>query len=115
MGEAHFSPSRRSLGRMSYCAYPEGREESPVRREEEGASAGGLTWGGASRSRELRPTRHALPCSLPRSLSLRLARRPLVEAGPCRCARCGKLIEPGMPLDLGHVDGSGKTFYSGPE
>ena len=27
----------------------------PVRREDKGASAGGLTWGGASRSRELRP------------------------------------------------------------
>jgi len=53
-----------------------------VRREDVGASAGGLTWGGASRSRELRPTRHALPCSPPRSLSLRLARRPLRrEAG----------------------------------
>ena len=35
---------------------------------------------------------------------------PMVEAGMVRCARCGELIKPGEPLDLGHVDGSGKTL-----
>jgi hypothetical protein len=33
----------------------ETKRRMPVRREDKGASAGGLTWGGASRSRELRP------------------------------------------------------------
>jgi hypothetical protein len=41
--------------------------------------------------------------------------RPWVESGFARCARCGYFIEPGQPFDLGHVDGSGKTLYSGPE
>lgn len=40
---------------------------------------------------------------------------PKVAAGGVACARCGGLIEPGMPWDLGHVDGSGKTEYAGPE
>jgi hypothetical protein len=40
---------------------------------------------------------------------------PMVEAGLVRCARCGELIEPGTPWDLGHRDGSGKTLYQGPE
>jgi hypothetical protein len=31
------------------------------------------------------------------------------------CARCGLPIVPGTPWDLGHVDGSGKTMYQGPE
>jgi hypothetical protein len=39
----------------------------------------------------------------------------MVEAGMVRCARCGELIKPGEPFDLGHVDGSGKTLYSGIE
>jgi hypothetical protein len=29
--------------------------------------------------------------------------------------RCGELIKPGEFWDLGHVDGSGKTLYLGPE
>jgi hypothetical protein len=40
---------------------------------------------------------------------------PLVAAGLTSCARCGKRIEPGEPWDLGHVDGTGKRQYSGPE
>jgi len=39
----------------------------------------------------------------------------MVKAGIVRCARCGELIEPREPWDLGHFDGSGKTLYSGPE
>jgi hypothetical protein len=31
------------------------------------------------------------------------------------CARCGRPIYPGTPWDLGHVDGSGKSQYAGPE
>ena len=31
-----------------------------------------------------------------------------------RCAR-GELIEPGTPWDLGHVDGTDRKVYSGPE
>lgn len=38
---------------------------------------------------------------------------PMVEAGVVRCARCGELIEPGTPCDLGHVDGTERTVYSG--
>jgi hypothetical protein len=38
-----------------------------------------------------------------------------VEAGLVRCARCGELIAAGEPWDLGHVDGSDRTVYSGPE
>ena len=37
-----------------------------------------------------------------------------VESGFVRC-RSGHFIEPGQPFDLEHVDGSGKTLYSGPE
>jgi hypothetical protein len=37
-----------------------------------------------------------------------------VEAGVVRCARCGELIEPGTPWDLGHVDGTKRKVYSGP-
>jgi hypothetical protein len=50
----------------------ETKRRMPVRREDKGASAGGLTWGGASRSRERGPraTRSSL---LPSSLSFTLA------------------------------------------
>src|SRR3954447_12210745 len=37
-----------------------------------------------------------------------------VAAGGVRCARCGELIVPGEPWDLGHVDGD-RSRYSGPE
>ena len=37
-----------------------------------------------------------------------------VELGGVKCARCGELISPLEPWDLGHVDGS-KTKYNGPE
>jgi hypothetical protein len=40
---------------------------------------------------------------------------PMVEAGMVRCARCGQIIEPGTPWDLGHIDGTERTIYSGPE
>jgi hypothetical protein len=39
---------------------------------------------------------------------------PLVAAGMVRCARCGELIVPGEPWDLGHDDGD-RRFYTGPE
>ena len=40
---------------------------------------------------------------------------PIVADGRVRCARCHKPILPGEPWDLGHVDGSGRKAYSGPE
>jgi hypothetical protein len=39
----------------------------------------------------------------------------MVAAGMVRCARCADLIQPGEPWDLGHVDGTERTVYSGPE
>jgi hypothetical protein len=39
----------------------------------------------------------------------------VVDAGGAVCARCGRPIVPGTPWDLGHVDGSAKALYSGPE
>jgi hypothetical protein len=38
-----------------------------------------------------------------------------VDAGDVICWRCGNPIEPGMPWDLGHVDGSNYRLYAGPE
>jgi hypothetical protein len=46
---------------------------------------------------------------------LRATLRPLVEAGPVRCAKCGKPIRPGEAWDLGHVDGDDPFTYTGPE
>jgi hypothetical protein len=43
----------------------------------------------------------------------RSAIAPLVAAGLVECVRCGLVIEPGEPWDLGHVDGS--LEHSGPE
>jgi hypothetical protein len=37
-----------------------------------------------------------------------------VEAGGVRCARCGRLIQPGAPWDLGHDDNN-RQLYAGPE
>jgi hypothetical protein len=52
----------------------------PVRREAEGASAGGQFWGLCKPDEGVRPLeRHVLPCSPPRSRSLRLPRER--EAG----------------------------------
>jgi hypothetical protein len=39
----------------------------------------------------------------------------MVEAGIARCARCGELIARGEPWDLGHIDGTERMVYSGPE
>jgi hypothetical protein len=39
----------------------------------------------------------------------------VVAMGDAVCARCGLPIVPGTPWDLGHVDGSRKTLYQGPE
>jgi hypothetical protein len=47
-----------------------------------------------------------------RALRKRLA--PLVASGQMRCARCGGVIHPGEPWDLGHADGS-RTRYHGAE
>ena len=38
---------------------------------------------------------------------------PMVAAGLVNCARCGELIEPGTPWDLGHADDG--LDYNGPE
>ena len=38
----------------------------------------------------------------------------MVLAGRVQCARCGELIRPGEPWDLGHVDGD-RSRYAGPE
>jgi hypothetical protein len=48
-------------------------------------------------------------------LKLRRWWAPRVQAGQVACARCGYLIAPGTPWDLGHLDGSRKTAYQGPE
>ena len=37
----------------------------------------------------------------------------MVAAGLVNCARCGELIEPGTPWDLGHADDG--LDYNGPE
>ena len=47
-----------------------------------------------------------------RALRKRLA--PLVASGQMRCARCGEVILPGTPFDLGHADGD-RTRYHGLE
>lgn len=49
-----------------------------------------------------------------RHQQLRKQWKPHVEAGEVACARCGRIIAPGTPWDLGHVDGD-KSRYSGPE
>jgi hypothetical protein len=46
--------------------------------------------------------------------ALRQRWAPLVAAGGVRCARCGELIGPREPWDLGHVD-SDRSRYAGPE
>ena len=43
-----------------------------------------------------------------RALRRRLA--PLVASGQMRCARCGEVILPGTPWDLGHADGRPDTL-----
>jgi hypothetical protein len=45
----------------------------------------------------------------------RIWARRIASGEQVSCARCGHPILPGMVWDLGHVDGSGKSFYSGPE
>lgn len=46
---------------------------------------------------------------------LRAAWKSAVAAGEVDCVRCGQRIGRGQPWDLGHVDGSDKRVYSGPE
>jgi hypothetical protein len=41
--------------------------------------------------------------------------RRIASGEQVSCARCGRPILPGMYWDLGHLDGSGKSLYSGPE
>jgi hypothetical protein len=41
--------------------------------------------------------------------------RRIASGEQVNCARCGLPILTRMLWDLGHVDGSGKTLYSGPE
>jgi hypothetical protein len=56
-------------------------------------------------------------CSSPATSSITVTSRqlkPLVEAGCVRCARCGELIRPGEPWDLGHDDVD-RSQCSGPE
>ena len=40
--------------------------------------------------------------------------KPEVDAGRVACARCGRLIAPGEPWDLGHDDHD-RSIYTGPE
>lgn len=40
---------------------------------------------------------------------------PRVATGAVDCARCGQPIRPGEQWDLGHVPGSGRRLYQGPE
>jgi hypothetical protein len=40
---------------------------------------------------------------------------PIVAAGLCACARCGRRIEPGTRWELGHKGHGGPADYSGPE
>lgn len=40
--------------------------------------------------------------------------RPIVAGGRVACARCGRIIGPGDPWDLGHDDHD-RSKYSGPE
>ena len=40
--------------------------------------------------------------------------KPLVESGSVLCGRCGQLIHPGEPWDLGHADDD-RSRYTGPE
>ena len=46
---------------------------------------------------------------------LRAQWAPIVAAGGALCAKCGQTIRPGERWDLGHVPGSGKRMYQGPE
>lgn len=46
---------------------------------------------------------------------LRARWAPVVAAGGATCWRCGQVIRPGQPWDLGHTPGSGKRMYSGPQ
>ncbi|MFI7203312.1 hypothetical protein [Micromonospora aurantiaca (nom. illeg.)] len=45
---------------------------------------------------------------------LRARWKPIVATGTVPCARCGQLIPPGAPWDLGHDDHD-RRRYSGPE
>jgi hypothetical protein len=47
--------------------------------------------------------------------ALRERLRPQVEAGLTTCALCGEPIQAGDEWDLGHMDGSNRTVFSGPE
>jgi hypothetical protein len=44
---------------------------------------------------------------------LRKRLAPAVAAGMVTCARCGELIQPGEPWDLGHTED--RRGYAGPE
>lgn len=39
----------------------------------------------------------------------------IVQSGGAVCWRCNEAIRPGSEWVLGHVDGSGKALYRGPE
>jgi hypothetical protein len=49
-----------------------------------------------------------------RHQALRAELAVVVAAGEVECARCGRLIHPWEPWDLGHVDGD-RSRYAGPE
>lgn len=44
---------------------------------------------------------------------VRASLAPFVAAGEAACARCGRLIVPGTPWDLGHTQD--RQAYTGPE
>ena len=49
-----------------------------------------------------------------RHQSIRAGWAPLVAAGQVCCFRCGELIHPAEPWDLGHDDND-RRIYTGPE
>jgi hypothetical protein len=60
-----------------------------------------------------RPSRHVRGYTN-QHYALRRWLAPLVASGGVACARCGELIRPDEPWDLGHSDWD-RTRYSGPE
>lgn len=52
---------------------------------------------------------------LTRHRRIRKIVEPVVASGQATCARCGEVIEPGTPWDLGHLEGGNRNAIAGPE